>query len=235
MNAEQQGTTGSRRTDVFAGVRDGIPALLGTVPYGLVMGVAAASAGFTPSQAVGLSALVFAGLSQLTAVDLFSQGTSVVVIVATALVINARFTMYSASIAPHFEQLGTFWRWSCPFFLVGPVYAIALSAFERDRPTHHGWYFLGVAFPSWILWVVGTLVGMAVGINIPTEWQIGFAVPLVFVAIVVQFVEDRATLVAALVSGGFAVAVAGLPLNLGLPVATVIGIVAGIGAEWRGS
>lgn len=230
MNGERQ-RAGS--ADVLAGARDGVPVVLGTAPYGLIMGVAASSAGFTPSQAAALSAAVFAGLSQLTAVDLFSQGSSVAVIVATALVINVRFVMYSASIAPHFDRLGTAWRWLCPFFLIGPVYAIALSAFEGDRPAHYGWYFLGLALPSWGVWVAGTLVGMAAGARIPGEWQLDFAVPLVFIAIVVQFVEDRATVAAALVGGATAVTVAGLPLNLGLPVATAAGIAAGVGVERR--
>lgn len=223
--------TAVRRSDVVAGLRDGAPAALGTAPYGLVMGVAAASAGFTVTQAAGLSALVFAGLSQLTMADLFGQGASVVVVVATALVINVRFTMYSASIAPHLDDLGRVWRWLCPFFLVGPVYAIALQAFEQDRPTHYGWYFLGVALPSWAIWVVGTLVGMVAGARIPGEWQLGFAVPLVFVAILVQFVDDAATAAAALVGGGVSVGVAGLPFNAGLLVATVAGIAAGLVSE----
>jgi predicted branched-subunit amino acid permease len=214
-------------TDVIEGVRDGLPVLLGTVPYALVMGVAAASAGLTVTQAAGFSALVFAGLSQLAAADLIGQGAPVVVVIATALIINARFTMYSASIAPHLERLGRAWRWLCPFFLIGPVYAVALAAYEADRPTHYGWYMLGLAVPSWVAWVVGTVVGMVLGASIPESWQLGFAVPLVFIAIVTQFIDDAGTVVAALVAGGISVGVAGLPFGLGLLVAGVAGILAG--------
>lgn len=221
------------RADVLSGAHDGAPAALGTLPYGLVMGVAAASAGITLSQAAGLSAFVFAGLSQFTALDLFSQGATLTVVVATALIINARFTMYSASIAPHLEHLDPVWRAVCPFFLVGPVYAIALAAFENDEPDHYGWYFMGVALPSWVGWIGGTLAGMAVGAQVPDEWRLEFVVPLIFVAIAMQFVDDRATLVAALVGGGFAVVVADLPLNLGLLVATGVGIAAGALTEWK--
>ena len=221
----------ARRADVLEGFRDGLPVLLGTVPYALVMGVAAASAGLTFSQAAGLSALVFAGLSQLAAVDLVAGGASVAVVVATALIINARFTMYSASIAPHLTGLGRVWRYLCPFFLIGPVYAVALAAYEADRPTHYGWYMLGLGVPSWLAWVVGTVVGMVLGAGIPEEWQLGFAVPLVFVAIVTQFIEDLGTVVAALVAGGVSVGVVGLPFGLGLLVAGVVGIVAGAAVD----
>ena len=210
------------------GLRDGLPVLLGTVPYGLVMGVAAASAGLTVPQATGLSALVFAGLSQLAAADLIGQGASVAVVVATALIINARFTMYSASIAPHLEKMSRAWRWLCPFFLIGPVYAIALTAYEADRPTHYGWYMLGLAVPSWVAWVAGTVVGMVLGAGIPESWQLGFAVPLVFIAIVTQFIDDLGTVAAALVAGGVSVGVTGLPFGTGLIVAAVVGILAGL-------
>ena len=213
------------------GLHDGLPVLLGTVPYGLVMGVAAASAGLTIPQAAGLSALVFAGLSQLAAADLIGQGASVAVVVATALIINARFTMYSASIAPHLERLGRGWRWLCPFFLIGPVYAIALAAYEADRPTHYGWYMLGLAIPSWVAWVVGTVVGMLLGTGIPESWQLGFAVPLVFIAIVTQFVDDLGTVAAALVAAGVSVGATGLPFGTGLVVASAVGILAGIVVE----
>ena len=228
-------STEARRADVLEGFRDGLPVLLGTVPYALVMGVAAASAGLTPSEAAGLSAFVFAGLSQLAAVDLIDQGASVVVVVATALIINARFTMYSASIAPHLERLGRGWRYLCPFFLIGPVYAVALAAYEADRPAHYGWYMLGLGVPSWVAWVVGTVVGMALGAGIPDEWQLGFAVPLVFVAIVTQFIDDRGTVAAALVAGGASVGVVGLPFGLGLVVASVVGILAGVVVERGGN
>jgi 4-azaleucine resistance transporter AzlC len=228
-------STETRRADVVEGLRDGLPVLLGTVPYGLVMGVAAANAGLTVTQAAGLSALVFAGLSQLAAVDLIDQGASVAVVVATALIINARFTMYSASIAPHLERLGRAWRWLCPFFLIGPVYAVALAAYEADRPDHYGWYMLGLAVPSWVAWVAGTVVGMVLGAGIPEEWQLGFAVPLVFIAIVTQFVDDRGTVAAALVAGGVSVVVVGLPFGTGLLVAGVVGILAGTVVDWRES
>lgn len=220
-------STEARRAGVLEGARDGLPVLLGTVPYALVMGVAAASAGLTLSQATGLSALVFAGLSQLAAVDLIDQGASVAVVVTTALIINARFTMYSASIATHLQRLGRAWRWLCPFFLIGPVYAVALAAYEAGRPAHYGWYMLGLAVPSWVAWIAGTAVGMVLGTGIPDAWQLDFAVPLVFIAIVTQFIEDRGTVAAAVVAGGVSVGVVGLPFGTGLIVAGVVGILAG--------
>lgn len=212
-------------------MRDGAPVALGNLPYGIILGIAAASVGFTLPQATGLAAFVFAGLASLTMIDLFDGGSSIAVIVAAALIINVRFAMYSASIAPHFEKLGRVWRWTLPFFLVGPVYAIALSAYERGWPDHYGWYFLGVAVPPWLVWVVGTVAGVVVGAGVPESWRLGFAVPLIFIAIIVQFLESVPTVLAAIASGGVAVVVVDLPFNLGLLVGTFVGIAVGIATQ----
>lgn len=225
------GALDTHRKDIVRGMRDGAPAALGTVPYGLVLGIAAASIGFTLPQAAGLAALVFAGLASLTMVDLLGSGTSIVVAIAAALVVNFRFTMYSASIAPHLEKLGRVWRWTLPFFLVGPVYAIALNAYEQGRPDHHGWYFLGVAIPSWVVWVVGTAIGVVVGAGVPESLRLGFAVPLIFIAIIVRFLEDVPTILAGVAGGGGAVVAVDLPFNLGLLVGTAAGILVGFAAQ----
>ncbi len=218
----------AHRSDIITGVRDGAPAAVGNVPYGIVLGIAAASVGFTLAQATGLAAFVFAGLASLTMIDLFDGGSSVVVIIATALIINVRFTMYSASIAPHLEKLGRGWRLILPFFLIGPVYAIALNAYEQGRPDHYGWYFLGVALPSWLVWVGGAIIGVLIGAGVPESWQLGFAVPLIFIAIIVHFLKTAPTVLAAITSGGVAIAVVDLPFNLGLLVGTFAGIFVGI-------
>jgi len=88
--------------DLFAGVRATLPLLLGLIPFGLVAGIAAVDAGLSPTQAVGLSAIVFAGAAQLAAIDLLGRDASLAVVVLTAVVINLRMMMYSASIAPYF-------------------------------------------------------------------------------------------------------------------------------------
>lgn len=231
MTRDERRVTAPQREDALTGVRDILPATVGIAPYALILGLAASSAGLTVPQAGAMSSFVYAGLAQLAMIDLLGQGKSILAVVATALIINVRFTVYSASMAPHFARLSRPWRWLCSFLLVAPVYAVTLNAFEKDRPSHYGWYFLGVAVPMWLVWVAGTLAGMTVGTRIPEAWQLGFTVPLIFVVILAQFVEDRTTFVAAIVGGGVSVGVAGLPLNLGLLVATVAGILAGVGAE----
>jgi len=71
------------------------------------------------------------------------------------------------------------------------------------------------------------------GTSVPESLGLEFAVPLVFLALLIPAMEDGPTTVAGLLGGTVAVATAGLPLNLGLLVGATAGILAGLLAETR--
>jgi 4-azaleucine resistance transporter AzlC len=220
--------------DFLAGVRAALPSLLGLIPFGLVAGIAAVNAGLSPLQAVGLSAVVFAGASQLAAVDLLSQDASLAVVVVTAVVINLRMAMYSASIAPYFQSLRRRWSVTCSYLLTDVSYALSIAEFTDESATDRRWYYLGVAGAIWAVWQLTTVAGVLLGTGLPERWGVGFAVPLVFLTLLVSDVSDRPRLVAALVGGSVAVAGAAWPLNLGLVGGALAGVVAGVVADNRG-
>ena len=58
------------------GARDTLPIAVGIIPFGLVAGAAAVEAGYGVEGAVGFSVIVFAGASQLAAIDLLSGGSA---------------------------------------------------------------------------------------------------------------------------------------------------------------
>ncbi|GAB3325725.1 branched-chain amino acid ABC transporter permease [Haloplanus rallus] len=233
------------------GVRATLPLLLGLIPFGLVAGVAAVDAGLSPAQAVGLSAVVFAGASQLATVDLLAQDASLAVVVLTAVVINLRMSMYSASIAPYFEALRRRWSAAYAFLLTDMSYALAIAEFTdgdgdadsttapnggstgEDGAVRDRWYYFGAAAFMWLVWQLATVVGVVLGASIPESWGVSFAVPLVFLSLLVPELSDRPRIVAALVGGSVAVAGAGWPLNLGLLGGALAGVVAGVVVEGR--
>jgi 4-azaleucine resistance transporter AzlC len=217
--------------DLVAGVRATLPLLLGLIPFGLVAGIAAVNAGLSPVQAVGLSAVVFAGASQLAVVDLLGRDASLAVVVLTAVVINLRMTMYSASIAPYFESFRRRWAAVSSFLLTDMSYALAITEFRNDTETDRRWYYLGAAVAMWAVWQVATVVGILLGTGIPSEWGVDFAVPLVFLSLLASDVSDRPRLVAAVVGGGVAVVGAAWPLNLGLVGGALAGVGAGVLAD----
>lgn len=224
------------RAAMVEGVRDMTPILLGVAPFGLVAGATAVDAGFPPVLAAALSVLVFAGASQLAVIDLVGKGAPAGVIVVTAVVVNLRYLMYSASFAPYIRSFARRWRVPLTYLLTDQAFALTVTRFEADTgiagrtddPETRQWYYFGAAAVIWVTFQVTTVVGILVGARVPPAWSLEFAVPLTFLALVVPNVEDSASAVAAGVAGTVAVLGIGLPLNLGLTVGALSGVVAGL-------
>ncbi|GGL27567.1 membrane protein [Halarchaeum grantii] len=212
------------------GVRDAAPLLLGIVPFGLVAGVASVEAGLTLAQALGLSVFVFAGASQLAALSLIEQGSAFAAIVATAVAVNLRMGMYSASIAPYFEKYATRWRALLAYFLTDQAFALSLAAY-RDSDVDHRWYYLGVSITLWVVWQLTTALGVFLGTGVPSSWGLGFTVPLVFLALLVPAIEGVPHAAAAAVAAAVATLGAGWPFNVGLLVGAGAGILVGLVVE----
>lgn len=219
----------SVRAPFVAGVGDVAPILIGVVPFALIVGIAAVEAGLGTVQAFSVSPIVFAGASQLAIVDLLGRNAAPIVVVGTALAINARFLMYSAALAPTFRDLPALHKAFGAYVLTDQSFVVSVARFDRfdeslgDRFA----YYLGASMALWITWQVATLVGVIIGTDVPQEWSLDFAIPLVFMALLFPALKDRGTTIAAIASGTAAVAFASFPLNLGLLAATGIGLIAG--------
>ena len=181
-----------------------------------------------------LSATVFAGASQLATVQLIAEGALPAIVVLTALTINLRMMMYSASLAPHFQHLGARWRAGLAFLLVDQNYALSINRYQRPDggfEPHGHWYYLGAGALLWVTWQSATAVGVFLGAGIPDDWSLEFAIPLLFMVLLIPSLRDRAHVVAALVGGSVAVAGTGLPLKLGIVAGALCGIAAGYAFE----
>lgn len=203
------------------------PALLGAVPFALIAGISAINSGFSPFEAMAMSTLVFAGTAQLTAIDLIGQHASIVVIILTALTVNLRYFMYSASLAPHFHGLSLGWRGCLAYLLTDQSFAISITAFGEGLKKHKHWYFLGAATTMWATWQGGTAVGALLGSNLPQSWSLEFAIPLTFLALLSKTLKKRPEFFAATSAGILAVMASPLPYKLGLLLAISGGIAVG--------
>ncbi len=220
------------RNAFVAGLRAMGPITPSAVPFGVMAGIAARDAGLDVLATMGMSLFIFAGASQLASAQLVADGAWVGVIILTALVINLRFAMYSASLAPHFAHLPVRWKWPLAYLLTDQAYAVCIGRFiaHPDMAARH-WFYLGAALPLWVVWLAATAAGILIGAAVPPAWQLGFAVPLIFLALLVPTVHDRPMAVAAVVGGGVALAAHGLPFNLGMITGAVAGIASGVMAE----
>ncbi|WP_436901289.1 AzlC family ABC transporter permease [Halovenus halobia] len=219
----------SRREDFMAGVTATTPVMLGVIPFGLVAGAAAVGAGLSLLQAVALSVVVFAGASQLAMIELFGQDATLLVVVGTALIINSRLVMYSASLAPHFTRESRRWRGLMAYIMTDQAFALSVTRYAEgmEGVASKRWYYLGTAAPLWIVWQFCTVIGVIVGASVPGWLPLRFAVPLTFLALLVPALQTRAHAAAALVGGGVATIGVGIPYNLGLLVGALLGVGAG--------
>lgn len=220
----------NRQQSFIEGVRDVAPALVGNVPFGIIVGVTAVGIGFDPVAIVAMSGLLFAGAAQLAMIDLLGEAAPLAIVVVTGLVVNLRYVMYSATISQYLTEYGPKWRGIVAAFLLDITFAMSVTKLSDDADVEAAAYFLGVGIPLWLTWVSATAAGAVLGAGVPASWNLEFAVPLVFLALLAPAIEDGSTAVAAAVGGVVAVALTGAPFNAGLLAGASAGIVAGAAA-----
>lgn len=218
--------------DFTSGIKGALPILIGVIPFAMITGVGAVSVGLSFWETLGMSVLVFAGASQLVVFQLMSAGTPWLVMVLTAWVINVRFTMYSATLAPYLQKLSTARKALLAYMLSDQAFGVSMSRFvSSEKEMDHRWYYFGAALTIWTAWQVSAIVGTLLGALVPASLGFDFAFPLSFMALLFGALRDRPTVVAALTGGLTAVLAKGLPYNTGLVLATFFGIAAGYFAE----
>ena len=224
--------------EFLAGCRDEAPLQLGVVPFGMLYGIGAIQAGMPVWVAQLASAVVFAGAAQLVIVQMLAVGAGALPIGLTSGLLNLRHMLYSMSIAEHVRHLPRRWRLLLAYLLTDEAYAVAILRYQvtpapDDRPDLRHWYLLGCGFTLWLTWQLSTAAGLLFGASVPAGWDIDFAVPLTFIALLAMLMKERAGQAAALVAALAALAFAALPYKLGLVVAIVLGLVAGVWASKR--
>jgi predicted branched-subunit amino acid permease len=227
-------TTETTKSVYWQGVRDGAPFILVIVPFSVLFGVVATEAGLNVFETLSFSVLVIAGAAQFTALQLLTDGAPTVIALVSALAVNLRMAMYSASLTPYLGQASLGQRALAAYFTVDQSYACAIVKFEQTP----GWdisrrlsYFFGVVTPICPLWYIFTLVGALVGTAIPAGLALDFALPITFLAMIGPMLRTPAHLAAAFVSVSCALVFAGLPYNLGLLVAGLAGMTTGAQIE----
>ena len=220
------------RPAFLEGVRDMMPVLIGIVPFGMVCGIAALSAGASPFAALAMSAVMFSGAAQIVASQLIAAGAPLMVIILSCLVVGLRFLMYSAAMAPYLRPLDHRWRNLLSFLLTDQAFAGTIQRFRESGDLRaNASYFLGGGVLLWVAWQVSTLVGIVAGRVIPASWQLEFVVPLSFLAILAPLLRDRVTLLVVAATGVAAIALDAMPMRLSLICAGLIGIATGVVAD----
>lgn len=216
-----------------AGALRTIPFVLAVLPFGIIYGVLAVELGLTSWQAICFSLLAFAGAAQVAGLQLLADHAPLWVAAGTALVVNLRYFMYSASIAVHLQGLPMAAKIPLAYLLTDQSYLVSVARYAEDTPVRKAWFYFGSASACWCAWQTGVVTGSLVGARIPGSLELDFGIPLVFIGMAVPVLKSRPALMAALVASVMSVAAFDLPLSLGIVAASCCGIATGTWLDAR--
>jgi branched chain amino acid efflux pump len=227
-------TRSNPKSLTLKGITDGAPFLLVVAPFGLLFGVVATEAGLNLVETMGMTVLVIAGAAQFAALQQMVADTPIVMVLITALAVNLRMAMYSASLTPWLGEAPLWKRAAVAYLMVDQAYMLGHLKFEREPGlslAERLSYYFGTMILIGPAWYGASFLGALVGQAIPPEFALDFAVPITFLAMIAPMVRTLAHLAAAATSVVMALVLAGLPYGTGLLVAAASAMAVGAGVE----
>lgn len=224
----------ARREEFLAGARAIVPLMIGSIPFAIIFGALAVTSGLSPQAAAAMSAIVFAGSAQFVAVGMVAAGAGMWMIIFTTLIVNLRHVLYGATIAPNVRQLSQRWLIPLGFLMTDESFVVAIQRYNRgDGAPFKHWYHLGTSVSLYINWQLFTWLGLWAGRAIPNPgaWGLDFAFPATFIGMLVPLITSRSIMACVFSAGSAALLFHSLPNQLGLIVAAICGVGAGIAAE----
>jgi predicted branched-subunit amino acid permease len=206
---------------IFRGASAIMPLCIGDFPFSFIVGALSVSAGMSVWQSTAWSAIVIAGSAQMLALNMLKTGATLGVIIFTTLIINLRHVLYSASISGTVREASFFKKCFMSYALTDEVYATTVKEMEGNKKEKY--LFYGSAMITfWAIWVLADFLGALVGASFPhiEKYGLDFAV--------VPQIKSQACTVAAVVAAVSGVLLVVLPYSLGIVVASVLGVLAGL-------
>ena len=223
---------GFTRDGVRRGLRAAVALTLGLSPFGLVVGMAADGAGLSLAETLLMSGLVFAGTSQLVALQLWADPAPILAASLACLVINLRLLPMGAALAPVLDRTRGIRRWGTLALLVDNAFALAIAELRAGR--RDAGFLFGAAAGMWLTWMATCTLGHAFGnaLRLPAGHPLFFASTAAVMAILVPIWRGRSDLQPWIAAGIVSLLVHGM--GLGAPWPVLAGAFAGaaLGA-WR--
>jgi|TARA_B100001939_G_scaffold320739_1_gene309829 predicted branched-subunit amino acid permease len=183
------------------GIIDVSPLMIPVVPFGLIFGVLSIDIGFTPIETMGMSLIIFGGASQIVLLQLFSGGASSLIIISSVGAVNSRHLLYGAVVSEHLSDLRLIWKIIISYFLVDQAFARSNEYFKRNNDSNKYFHLFGGGLTCWFIWQTTTFLGIVLGAFIPEKLGLSFAVPLTFLALLVNDFRKFVNVIVIIISG----------------------------------
>ena len=184
------------------GITDVSPLMIPVVPFGIIFGVIGMDLGIGPYMTFGMSIIVFGGASQIVLLQLFSGGASSLVILSSVGAVNSRHLLYGAVLSEHLSGLKFIWKIILSYVLVDQAFAVSNEYLKRNKKNKNKHYhLLGGGTTCWTIWQISTLVGIFLGSIITEEIGLKFAIPITFLALLINDFKKIKNIIVMLASG----------------------------------
>ena len=166
------------------GVQDGIPICLGYLAVSFSFGILAKNAGLSIFQGTLMSAVNYTSAGQFAALGLIAAASSYFELAVTQLVINLRYSLMSCALSQKLDPKAPFYhRLFMAAGVTDEVFGVSASVRGVLNP-YYTYGLMTVALPGWVL---GTLLGVALGNVLPGRPLRALSVALygMFIAIII--------------------------------------------------
>ena len=190
------------------GARAVVPIMVGTLPFGLVAGIAAQGAGLSLAEAGLMSGAVFAGAAQLLSLSHWTHPADVLAVTLATLSVNSRLLLLGPVLAPWLARLRGWRLHACLFLMTDQTWALSVAEMNAGRTDAA--FLLGGGALLWAWWLALTLVGHVAGAALrpPADHPLYFAALAIFISLLVPMWRGRRDVLPWLVSAAVSVAVA---------------------------
>ncbi len=156
MQNDSSNQSNTKTKQYLSGIKAGTPIIIAFISVGTAFAVLAQQAGLYSWQTVMMSATVFAGASQMIAVTMLAQGSSVALIIFATFIINLRHLIMSTCVMNRMKDAPLSARLLSAFGVTDESFAIFTTTDEKNCSFV---YFLGTITVTYSSWVIGTALG----------------------------------------------------------------------------
>ncbi|TVY02076.1 AzlC family ABC transporter permease [Cohnella terricola] len=177
----------------FQGVKDCIPTLLGYLSIGFAAGVVGKTSGLSIAEITLLSLLVYAGSAQFIFAGMIAANGSATAIIFTIFFVNLRHLLLSAALSPYFRHLTPFKNILIGSLLTDETFGVAMNQTANKKSISEKWMH-GLNITAYLNWIIANIAGAFFGqwIKDPHKLGLDFALPAMFIGLLVLLMVSRA-------------------------------------------
>ncbi|MGI5911214.1 MAG: AzlC family ABC transporter permease [Syntrophomonadaceae bacterium] len=194
-----------RNKELYIGIKDAFPIVLGYIPLGFAFGILANQVGMTVFQACLMSLMCFTGAGQYIAIGVMQAGGALFTIIAANILVNLRYFLFATSMVPYLKNVNPTLATLLSYGLTDETYAVAITRYQNHSASAS--YMAGLNITSHFGWIISTLAGAILG-NLITNTDrigLGFALPAMYICLLIFVIRKHSDILVALVSAGFCI------------------------------